>query len=524
MKVLVTGGTGVVGQATVTALTEAGHTVRLLSRNAARDSREWPVGVEPWPGNVADAASLLGSATGCDAVLHVVGIVDESPPDATFERVNVNGTRSILQEAERAGVGTFVFVSSLGADRGQSDYHKSKAAAEAIVRSFRGKWIICRPGSVYGPGDEQVSMILKMVRTLPAIPLLGNGDQAFQPIWHEDLGKALAQVIERDDLAGRTLDMAGPEQTTQNDLIDRFSKITDRQPLRIPVPEVVATVGTRIASMFGFDTPLNEDQLKMIGEGNVIRADQVNALETEFDIVLTPLDVGLRKLADVQPELTPADGVGDMQRKRFWADIYGTAYQANDLLTVFRRRFASILPIEVSAEPGTPTELVQGATLTMSLPLRGNIQVRVEEITDNSVTLVTLDGHPLAGAVTFLFEQRTPGVRFEIRVHDRASTLADLVAMRTVGDFIQNANWEATVERMITETQGTAPKGVEREIITLDDAEAAEVQRWCEGLVMARKREGHSASPQSGARTSSGATGHGTSAGTPNAQELRPNA
>ncbi len=367
-------------------------------------------------------------------------------------------------------------------------------------------------------------MILKMVRTLPAIPLLGNGDQAFQPIWHEDLGKALAQVIERDDLAGRTLDMAGPEQTTQNDLIDRFSKITDRQPLRIPVPEVVATVGTRIASMFGFDTPLNEDQLKMIGEGNVIRADQVNALETEFDIVLTPLDVGLRKLADVQPELTPADGVGDMQRKRFWADIYGTAYQANDLLTVFRRRFASILPIEVSAEPGTPTELVQGATLTMSLPLRGNIQVRVEEITDNSVTLVTLDGHPLAGAVTFLFEQRTPGVRFEIRVHDRASTLADLVAMRTVGDFIQNANWEATVERMITETQGTAPKGVEREIITLDDAEAAEVQRWCEGLVMARKREGHSASPQSGARASSGATGHGTSAGTPNAQELRPNA
>ena len=493
MKVLVTGGTGVVGQATVTALTEAGHTVRLLSRNAARDSREWPAGVEPWPGNVADAGSLVGSATGCDAVLHVVGIVNETLPDATFERVNVAGTRSILQEAERAGVGTFVFISSLGADRGESDYHKSKAAAEAIVRSFRGKWIICRPGSVYGPGDEQVSMILKMVRTLPAIPLLGAGDQAFQPVWHEDLGKALAQVIERDDLSGRTLDMAGPEQTTQNDLIDRFTKITDRHPLRVPVPEAIAALGTKIASMFGVDTPLNEDQLKMIGEGNVIRADQVNALETEFDIVLTPLDVGLRKLADAQPELTPADGVGDLKRKRFWADIYGTAYQANDLLTFFRRRFGTILPLEVSAEPGTPTELQRGATLTMSLPLRGNIQVRVEEITDNSVTLSTLDGHPLAGSVTFLFQQRGPAVRFEVRVHDRAATLADLVAMRTLGDFIQNANWESTVERMIAETSGTAPKGVEREIITLDDAEAEEVQRWLEALVMARKRESHGA-------------------------------
>ena len=517
MKVLVTGGTGVVGQAAVTALTEAGHTVRLLSRNAERDSREWPVGVEAWPGNVADAGSLLESAAGCDAVLHVVGIVDETPPDATFEKVNVAGTRSILQEAERANVGTFVFVSSLGADRGQSDYHRSKSAAEAIVRSFKGKWIICRPGSVYGPGDEQVSMILKMVRTLPVIPLLGQGDQPFQPVWHEDLGKALAQVIERDDLAGRTLDMAGPEQTTQNDLIDRFAKITAKQPLRVPVPEAVATLGTKLASMFGIDTPLNEDQLKMIGEGNVIRADQVNALETEFDIVLTPLDVGLRKLADAQPELTPADGVGDLKRKRFWADIYGTAYRANDLLMLFRRRFATILPIEVNAEPGTPTELEPGRTLTMSLPMRGNIQVRVEEITDSSVTLATLDGHPLAGAVTFLFEDRTPAVRFEIRVHDRASTLVDLVAMRTVGDFIQNANWEATVERMIAEMQGTAPNGVQREIVTLDDAETAEVQRWVESVVMARKRESHSASSGEG-RTASGGSGQA------NAQELRPNA
>ena len=493
MKVLVTGGTGVVGQAAVTALIGAGHEVRLLSRHAAHDAGEWPEGVEPWPGNVAEAASLRGSAEGCDAVLHVVGIVDEKPPETTFERVNVGGTRSILQEAERAGVGSFIFVSSLGADRGQSDYHKSKAAAEAIVRTFKGRWVICRPGSVYGPGDEQVSLILKMVRTLPAIPLLGQGDQPFQPVWHEDLGRALAMVVESDELAGRALDMAGPEQTTQNDLIDRFSKITDRHPLRVPVPEVVATVGTKIASMFGFDSPLNDSQLTMITEGNVIRADQENALETEFDIVLTPLDVGLRKLADAQVELTPEDGVGDLKRKRFWADIHGSPYTAAQMLTLFRGRFEKILPLEVSAEPGTPTQLDQGATLTMSLPVRGNIQVRVEEITDNSVTLVTLDGHPLAGAVTFLFEQRADAVRFEVRVHDRAATLPDLVAMRTVGDVIQNANWEATVEQMIKESGGRAPKGAEREIITLDDAELKDVQRWLDAMVMARKRSEHGA-------------------------------
>ena len=76
MRVLVTGGTGVVGTATVTALVEAGHTVRLLSRNAKKDSKQWPKGVEPWPGNVADANSLNGAAAECGVVLHLAAIVD----------------------------------------------------------------------------------------------------------------------------------------------------------------------------------------------------------------------------------------------------------------------------------------------------------------------------------------------------------------------------------------------------------------------------------------------------------------
>src|SRR5688500_11733885 len=135
MRVLVTGGTGVVGKPAVDKLLERGHTVRLLSRNADRDARLWESGVEPFAGSVGDDESVRGAAAGCDAVLHIAGIVAENPPEVTFDEVNVQGTRRLLAEAERAGVRRFVYLSSLGADRGTSDYHRSKRAAEVLVES-----------------------------------------------------------------------------------------------------------------------------------------------------------------------------------------------------------------------------------------------------------------------------------------------------------------------------------------------------------------------------------------------------
>ena len=113
MKVLVTGGTGVVGKAAVDCLLHAGHTVRLLSRHADADARQWKAGVEPHTGDVGSESAILGAADGCDAVLHVAGIVSESPPDVTFQTVNVDGTRRLCREAVPVGVMRLIFGSSL---------------------------------------------------------------------------------------------------------------------------------------------------------------------------------------------------------------------------------------------------------------------------------------------------------------------------------------------------------------------------------------------------------------------------
>ncbi|HUF26186.1 MAG TPA: complex I NDUFA9 subunit family protein [Gemmatimonadaceae bacterium] len=489
MRVLVTGGTGVVGNAAVTALLERGHEVRLLSRHAARDARRWSSGVEPSPGNVTEPASLRGAADGCDAVLHLVGVVAERPPKATLEGVNVEGTRNIVAEAERAGVRKFTFVSSLGAERGTSPYHRSKYRAEQIVRAFRGGWVILRPGNVYGPGDDEISLLLKMVRALPAIPVIGDGDQPFQPIWHEDLGAALARAVERDDLHRRVLELAGPERTTQTDLLDRLTALTGREPARVPLPALLAAIGTRVAAAVGVEVPFNESQLTMLREGSVIEDPAHNALTAVFGIEPTSLDEGLARLADEQPEQLPGQGVGRLRRKQFWADITGSPDTPEMLIDRLRRQFAEIMPIEVGSEPGAQIVPERGATITMSLPVRGNIQVRVAECGEHVLTLLTVEGHPLAGAVRFLAEERGDLLRFEVQTYDRPSSISDYLVMSTIGNLLQDLNWAAVVEHMVEAAGGRAAEGVQRDSEALDEEQTERIERWLEELAAALSRD-----------------------------------
>lgn len=491
MKVLVTGGTGVVGRATVTALVDRGHTVRLLSRNARRDAAQWGSAVESWTGDVAKDDGLSGVAEGCDAVLHVVGVVHADGGEESLREINVEGTQRMLREAIAAGGPRFVFVSSLGADRGESEYHKSKRDAEALVREYPGPWTIVRPGNVYGPGDDEISMLLRMVRTLPVIPVIGGGDTKFAPIYAGDLGRVLAMTVERSDVVGRVLEVAGTEETTQNDLIQRFARITGREPARLGVPEFLTSFGISIAEAAGVPVPFHQSQLTMLREGNRIPADRVNALTDVFGITPTPLDEGLRILADALPETLPSEGVGAMKRKQFWADIAGSVHTPETLFALFRQRFGELTPMtmDLHAEPDTPKMLEEGATLTMALPLRGNVQVRVEEVTDRRATLCTLAGHPLAGAVRFLAEDRGDKIRFQVEVYDRPATLVDYFVMRPVGELLQASTWDQVVQAVVDASGGRAVGGIEHEEATLDADQSERIDEWLRELVMNQRRE-----------------------------------
>ena len=488
MRVLVTGGSGVIGEGLIPELLEGGHQIRLLSRHAKESKREWPAAVESFEADVANPGQLHGATDGCQAVIHISGIVDETPPDITFESVNVGGTRNLLKEASSAAAAPkFIFISSLAAERGASAYHKSKSAAEDLVRDYHGPWMIVRPGNVYGPGDEVISKLLTMHRTLPAIPMIGDGAHPFQPIWYIDLGKALRHAIEGDVVSG-IYEVAGDEVTTADNLLDRLEKLTGRSPLRIPVPEFIAGLAVRTAQAVGLPFPINESQFQMILEQSVVAPGSINALSLVFHVKATPLADGLRILADVQPEQEPQEGVGKLERKRFVADIKNSRLTAEQLMAHFREHCTELMPIDFDVEPGASREVVKGSTLTANVAMRGNIQIRVEELTPLVVTFATLRGHPLAGVVRFSTSGSPAAtVQFEVAIFVRAATVFDWVALNAGGQLAQNWTWRTVVERVVEISGGSADVREEQEIVS--DSEGERIEDWIRDLITARKQD-----------------------------------
>ena len=122
----------------------------------------------------------------------------------------------------------------------------------------------------------------------------------------------------------------------------------------------------------------------------------------------------------------------------------------------------------------------------------GHVQVRVAAVEPRRVTLLTREGHPLAGAVRFLCEPHGTAIRFQVEVYDRPANVIDFIAMRAVGDRLQDHTWSHVVERMVQISGGSASNDVEHETVTLDDEEAAAIERWCEEIAMRAKRAANS--------------------------------
>lgn len=512
MKVLITGGTGVVGTGVIPAMLRAGHKVRVLSRHADEHAGEWPEGVESFAADISDADAVAAAIQECAAVLHVAGIVEEDPPDVTFERINLGGTRNVVAAAKKAGSPTLIYLSSLGAERGVSEYQQSKLRAEEIVRSYHGPWMIVRAGNVYGPGDETISVLLKMLRSLPAVPMVARGDQPFQPLWCHDLGAAMVALLERPEFAGRTLALAGPDVTTTEDVLRRLGEVTGRNVPRLAVPvwltevgvqmvEAFGGVGKRLLRSAGLEAPLNSAKLDMLLEENVIPAGTANALE-ELNVEPTSLDDGLDMLADMLPEQLPGDGVGAVRQTTYSAEIHDARFTAEELLTLVCDNIRDVMPIEFSAEPGAPSRAAVGRTLTAAIGGRGNVQVKLEERTPTRATFVTLEGHPIAGVMQLHVEPLDGAVRFNVHTAAQPANAVDWLAMRLVGDPVQRANWRAVVRRVVRLSGGHAPDGVQVASHPMDSTEAEDVRRFAEKIVRTRHREETAAVAESAAPAS----------------------
>lgn len=277
MKVFVTGGTGFVGRAVLAALTGAGHTPRVLVRDATAAratelARRFQA--ELTPGDVLEPDSLRAAVPGCDAVIHLVGIISEVGRN-TFENVHVAATRHVLAAAQAAGIRRYVHMSALGTRPGAaSRYHQSKWAAEEAVRASGLAWTIFRPSLIYGPGDHFTGLFAALARWSPALPVMGSGRGLLQPVAVEVVALAFVRALTEPAAAGRTFDLCGPERLTFNQVLDAILEVADRRRPKLHVPLPLARLLARLLEgifprLLGRAAPLNRDQLLMLQEDNV---------------------------------------------------------------------------------------------------------------------------------------------------------------------------------------------------------------------------------------------------------------
>lgn len=297
--ILVTGASGFVGRHVVRELCAQGRHVRALVRDAAGAAVLDGVDCELARGDVTDRESLREAMARVDAVVHLVAIITGRPAD--FERVMVCGTENVIAAAQEAGVGRLVYMSALGTSAATKDavpYYGAKWHCEEAVAGSGISSAILRPSFIFGADGGALPRFVRIARLAPVTPVVRPGTQKLQPIWVDDVARAVALAVsaEQDSLT----ELGGPDVVDWNGLWSAIKQVlgTSRPALHVPAALIrpAAFLLERLP-----DPPVTRDQLTMLRLGDNVVSDEGRGMEL----------LGLDELVSLGEQLRRATAPGD---------------------------------------------------------------------------------------------------------------------------------------------------------------------------------------------------------------------
>ena len=224
--VCILGGSGFLGRTLAARLATDGCAVRILTRDRERHRAELILlpTLQLIEADVFDPAVLRQHFQGCDAVVNLIGILNESRR-ASFQRVHVELTETAARAAHASGVRHFIYVSALHANtaRAPSYYLRSKGEAEARVNAVANATLhysILRPSVIFGPGDSFLNRFATLLRLSPppAFPLACAAAR-FAPVYSGDVAAVITRILCAPDSYGQRYDLCGPQQYTLLQLV-----------------------------------------------------------------------------------------------------------------------------------------------------------------------------------------------------------------------------------------------------------------------------------------------------------------
>jgi uncharacterized protein YbjT (DUF2867 family) len=252
--ILLTGATGTIGSALLRRLVADNKQVRCLVRDPRRLGPE-RVRVQIALGDLANPASFRHALRGVDTVVHLAAAIRDQD-NASIEELNGVATLRLLRASERVGVKRFLFFSTLGATlHSPARFFRAKALAEEAVHAAPLETHVFAPSIVYTPGDQWLRL-LERLSWLPAMPVSGEGQALYQPIWADDAAAATMAVLNGRGNGAEPIELAGPETLSHDQIIKTVLRSLGRRRrlVHVPLPLVraglkawEATVGTSSA-------------------------------------------------------------------------------------------------------------------------------------------------------------------------------------------------------------------------------------------------------------------------------------
>jgi NADH dehydrogenase len=276
--VLVTGASGFVGSHLVPELLAGGHRVLALVRSGASGRRVLdrlsPAardGVDLRTGDVNDPAGLGPALAGADGIVHLVALARDRAAGRDLNRVNVEGTRNVINAAEAAGIRRLVHLGALGVvDDPRLHYASSKVRAEQLVRASALDWTILKPSLMWGERDGFFNIVAGLVRISPgAVPVPGDGRSRFQPLAVSDAAVAIRLSIERPATVGASYDLGGPRYWTYREITQEVLRGMGRRRLVVPVPVALISLVAGTAEKLRIPFPVATDQLRQLKHDNI---------------------------------------------------------------------------------------------------------------------------------------------------------------------------------------------------------------------------------------------------------------
>jgi nucleoside-diphosphate-sugar epimerase len=277
-KICLLGGTGFVGKQLINQLVKQKWLVKVLTRRREqyRDLLVLP-SVELITTDVHDLEQLKAQLIGCDAVINLVGILNESGNDgAGFRKAHLELTQKVIEACQATNVTRLLHVSALNADaeQGTSHYLRSKGEAENLVHAAKGLQVTSfRPSVIFGENDSFFNRFAQLLRVPSPIFMLPSGEAKFAPVWVNDVVAAMILTLDNPQHEGNRYNLCGPKIYTLKELVAYTAKMMGVKRYIIPLKNKSSFWAARVMELipgkpYSIDN-YNSAQLESVcGENN----------------------------------------------------------------------------------------------------------------------------------------------------------------------------------------------------------------------------------------------------------------